>query len=178
MAGVEPSARTLTGLTFAIGRAEGGADIQPAFATLDFLRQRNIQSDRVFYTSLLHACAAARGGADLDSAHSILFMLESDGLEPDLHTYNELLAACALAKGGGQPGQAEAVMTRVGRDGLIPSIRSYNLLLEAYARRPKGEGNAESAMEILQRMEAAGVQVRLPSTAYSLRLFHACTAAC
>eukprot|EP01043_Picozoa_sp_COSAG02_P025912 COSAG02_NODE_1475_length_12422_cov_20.622170_3_plen_502_part_00 len=159
MAGIKPSARTLTGLTFAIGRIEGGADIQPAFATLDFLRQHKIPSDRVFYTSLLHACAAARGGADLDSAHSILFIMESDGLQPDLHTYNELLAACAWAKGGGQPEQAEMVMTRIGRDGLIPDIRSYNLLLETYARRPRGEGNADSAMEVLERMEVAGVQV-------------------
>lgn len=89
--------------------------------------------------------------------------MESDGLRPDLHTYNELLAACAWAKGGGQPDQAEMVMTRIGRDGLIPDIRSYNLLLEAYARRPRGQGNAESAMEVLQRMEAAGVQVSCAS---------------
>jgi hypothetical protein len=159
-AGIKPSARTLTGLTFAIGRMEGGTDIQSAFATLDFLRQHNIPSDRVFYTSLLHACATAKGGADLDSAHSIIFIMESDGLQPDLQTYNELLAACAWAKGGGQPEQAEAVMVRVGRDALNPDIRSYNLLLEAYARRPKGVGNADSAMGVLQRMEVAGVQVR------------------
>eukprot|EP01043_Picozoa_sp_COSAG02_P006165 COSAG02_NODE_173_length_31245_cov_413.548096_20_plen_831_part_00 len=164
VAGIKPSARTLTGLTFAIGRIEGGADIQPAFATLDFLRQHKIPSDRVFYTSLLHACAAARGGADLDSAHSILFIMESDGLRPDLHTYTELLAACAWAKDGGQPDQAELVMSRIGRDGLIPDIRSYNLLLEAYARRPRGQGSAESAMEVLQRMEVAGVQVSCAST--------------
>lgn len=155
---IQPSARTLTGLTFAIGRAEGGADIQPAFATLDFLRQRNTQSDRVFYTSLLHACAVARGGADVDSAHSILYMLQADGLVPDMHTYNELLSACALAKGGGQPGQAEAVMTRVVNDELSPTVRSYNWLLEAYARQPKGEGSADSAMDVLLRMQSAGVQ--------------------
>eukprot|EP01048_Picozoa_sp_COSAG05_P013539 COSAG05_NODE_1451_length_4851_cov_2.309343_1_plen_1464_part_00 len=161
--GLSPSARTLTGLTYAIGRTElqqglapprsadgaraaafsssslaaasDGLDtVQPAFAVLDILRQHRLQPDVVFYTSLMHACVATSGGADLESAYSILYMLEAEVLTPSIPTYNELLAACALAQGGGQPEQAEAVLARMEQTvGAKPTARSYVPLSACHA---------------------------------------------
>ena len=169
--GIAPSARTLTGLAYAIGRrnqpssggrvgggGEGGAAVQPAFAALDFLRQHSIVPDVVFYTTLMHVCAVAKGGADLDSAHSILYMLEQEGLEPDRHTYDELLLACALADDGGQPQQAETIFERLLSDGLKPSLETYNKLMESYARRPQGQGDREAPIGVLRRIWQAGLR--------------------
>ena len=158
--GVLPNAHGFNAVTGAFSKAGQPESIQKMILQM---KEAGVAMNVYVFTSLV--AAYGKSGRPVDASH-VLEDMRTEGVQPNVATYNALISAwCKGSSEQTLPAhtalrQADNVLQQMQQAGLRPDTFTYTALMAGYLQA----GDPHTALAMVQKMEADGLQADETST--------------